>query len=403
MMRSVAALVAVCGACGSRPVASPVVSPPAARVEHAAPSSEGMPEVTWRDAISSPRAAPVVDPALVDLLPTCGTGEESLHGVAKRLARRLVEGRGPLDMGELALAIRAEGGPHVWPRAWTLEGETLDPDDAHQRLRRFLASFGDGGERRCGLAALRDADRTVVLTAIVVDALADLAHVPVRTSVGQWIDVDAALLVPATEAKVIVLGPRGAPRAVPTSLHENRVRARFRIDQPGAWIAQVLAVVATGPRPVAEATLFAEVEPPTALQQAPAPGEAAGDGLDDESAIHRMIDAARATEGSPLLHRDPRLDTVARAHADAMRRAGIVGHDVGGGDPRARVEAAGIAFAATGENVARARSLAHAHRALWASPSHRENLLLPRFDSVGVGVVRDRDGSVWLCEVFADF
>ena len=42
-----------------------------------------------------------------------------------------------------------------------------------------------------------------------------------------------------------------------------------------------------------------------------------------------------------------------------------------------------------------------AHRALWASPSHRDNMLQPRFDRVGVGVCTDPDGSVWVTEAFA--
>jgi len=42
-----------------------------------------------------------------------------------------------------------------------------------------------------------------------------------------------------------------------------------------------------------------------------------------------------------------------------------------------------------------------AERALWASPSHRENLLLPRFDRVGIGVARDPDGTLWVCQTFA--
>jgi hypothetical protein len=45
-----------------------------------------------------------------------------------------------------------------------------------------------------------------------------------------------------------------------------------------------------------------------------------------------------------------------------------------------------------------------AHRALWASPSHRSNLLDARFTAIGVGVARDeQDGSSWICETFADF
>ncbi len=54
-----------------------------------------------------------------------------------------------------------------------------------------------------------------------------------------------------------------------------------------------------------------------------------------------------------------------------------------------------------GENVATASTLENAHRALWASPSHRGNLLHEAFTRVGVAVVRAADGAVWVTEMFA--
>src|SRR5262249_45508898 len=111
----------------------------------------------------------------------------------------------------------------------------------------------------------------------------------------------------------------------------------------------------------------------------------------------------RQSEQSPQLLQDPTLDAIAQKHAEAMLRQKRIAHDVGDGDPRSRVESSGLDILATGENVAHALNLVRAHRALWASPSHRENLLEPRFDRVGIGIAVDPDGSLWVCEVFADF
>jgi uncharacterized protein YkwD len=116
-----------------------------------------------------------------------------------------------------------------------------------------------------------------------------------------------------------------------------------------------------------------------------------------------MVRAARARENLPPLARDSRLDRIAQAHAEAMQTARRVAHDVGDGDPGSRVQNAGLDVKVAGENVARALTLSRVHRALWASPSHRGNLLDPRFEAVGVGIVRDADGTVWAAEVFADF
>jgi uncharacterized protein YkwD len=243
-----------------------------------------------------------------------------------------------------------------------------------------------------------------VIAAVAIDALADLVSLPTRVRTGQWLDVRARLLVPASEAKVVVLGPVGRPKTVLSSLHSNEVVARFAADRAGPWLVQVVASAGSGPRPVAEAVVHADVEPPAAFYASPAPGEhGAASGDDAATAIVRMVNAARASEGLPALRRDSRLDALGQTHADAMRTARRVGHDVGRGDPRGRVAASGLDVAAAGENVSHAVNAERAHRALWASPSHRGNLLHPRYDSIGVGAAMDRDGSLWVCEVFADF
>jgi uncharacterized protein YkwD len=220
--------------------------------------------------------------------------------------------------------------------------------------------------------------------------------------VGQWLDVTARMRVPTQDAKVVVLGPSGAPRALPTSLDTGTVRARFAPNSPGTWLVQVVAHVASGPRPVAEALVHADIEPPTAFHAKPAPGEAAAAaGSDSEDALLRMVNAARKGEGLRPLRRDPSLDQAARAQAEAMRDRRTLGHDVGRGSVGERLAELGLTPRAFGENVARAATVERAHRAIWASPSHRSNLLEARYDSVGVATALG-PGGLWVCEVFAD-
>jgi uncharacterized protein YkwD len=114
-----------------------------------------------------------------------------------------------------------------------------------------------------------------------------------------------------------------------------------------------------------------------------------------------MVSSLREIEHLPPLARDPNLDAVALAHARLMLAARTVGHDVGDGDPAQRVAATGQRARLVGENVAHAASVRLAHRALYESPSHRENLLRDEFDRVGGAVLDDPDGSVWVAEVFA--
>jgi uncharacterized protein YkwD len=113
-----------------------------------------------------------------------------------------------------------------------------------------------------------------------------------------------------------------------------------------------------------------------------------------------MIAGARAADELPAPRRDPRLDAIAQGHADAMMRARRIAHDLGEGDLTRRLDDAGLVARSVGENVAHARTLVAAHRALYASPSHRMNILGP-YTHLGVGVANDADG-VWVCEVFAE-
>jgi uncharacterized protein YkwD len=330
----------------------------------------------------------------------CGESDRALLSVAAHLAEQQTEAATELDIDAISYALRAAGVPYVWPRAWLFNGGEGEGDVAKARMQRWLAGFSDGGARRCGVSVLHKPGSRIVVAAVAVDVLADLQALPTRVRVGQWLDVRALLRVPASDAKLVILGPRGAPHPVPTSFSDGQVRARFNADTPGAWLVQLLAAVDGGPRPLLEALVFAGTEPPSELSVPKAPGEdAAQSSKDPSAALYAMVNAARQGERLPPLTRDSQLEELARAHAEAMRRARKTAHDAGDGDLNQRLEQQGLQLAA-GENVAHAASATLAQRLLWASPSHRENLLFPGFDLVGIGVAPDPDGTLWVCQVF---
>ena len=253
------------------------------------------------------------------------------------------------------------------------------------------------------MARARGPDGTEAVAVVVVDALADLEPVPSTARSGQWIPFSAHLLVPASAAKLVVLGPIGSPRTVPTTLHEGHVEATFSVDRRGPWTAQLVATVAAGPRPVLEAEIFVDMEPPAAYAEWPAPGEEAGSDAAEPSGLVTMINAARREEALPRLRSSRAMDGIAAQHAARMRDRHLLAHDAGDGGPIERLRLSGLEPLNAGENVAHALGLRRGHRALWMSPSHRGNILDARFDTVGVGVAQDSDGSVWICEIFGDF
>jgi uncharacterized protein YkwD len=353
--------------------------------EPAPPAIDGL--ETWASSSSSPSPAP----AGVGI-PTCGRVEQSLLSAAREVARQTAE-QEPWDASEVVARVRAAGGPFVWPRAWTLQGSSLDSAAVASGLAAWLERSPPLGERRCGTGTAKagkaGASREA-FAAVVVDVLADLDPLPTRVRLGQWLRLRARLLASAQRAETVLLGPRGAPRIIPTELRPGEVRAVFNLDQPGMWRIQLLLSNDRGPRPVAEAWTFVDEEPNLAAAQRPAPGEeldASGVSVSDLPArLLEMLNAARRSEQRLPVHRDPRLDELAQAHAEAMREARQTAHDVGQGLPPDRLRRAGVHAALVGENVAHASSLGRAHRALWESPAHRATLLDPGFSAVGIGV-----------------
>lgn len=308
------------------------------------------------------------------------------------------------DIDRVTFAMRAAGIPYVWPRAWSIAvrdaGEAEEA--ASQQFDAWLRTFHDAGERRCGLAS-ESSQGSLSIAVVAADVVADVVSpLPTIARTGQWLTLGVELLEPADDAKVLLQGPTGEPVFVPTNFSGSTVHARFPMARPGPWVVQVMASTETGPRPVAEAAIFVDQEPPQQWASSAAPGESVSPaGLDPAASLFTMLNRARTLEGRKALRRSPELDAVARAHVAAMLNVGHVGHDVGDGSPKRRLEAAGLNLALAGENVVHAADAQRAHRALWASPSHRSNMLHRGFRNVGIGVVLGPDRTVWACELFA--
>jgi len=339
------------------------------------------------------------------LVKACGTNDAAIMSVAREIATTRARGLGAPDIDAVTSMLRSAGEPHMSPRVLFASGKApLDDNDLVTKLGALRAAVSSrrGQSTSCGVAFARTPDGGEIFVGIVVDVLADLAPLPVRARTGQWLSFDARAHVPLHGATFIVLGPRGAPRTVPTAVNTQTgaVRARFALDQPGAFTVQLVGDLDDGPRPLLEARVFADVEPPTAPEVGAAPGEEAASGNDAEASLTAMIGALRRADNLPALRRDRRLDAIARAHAARMRDKGIVAHDLGDGDLRARLSANGPLPRVVGENVARANTIVLAHRALYASASHRMNLLHADYTNLGVGVAKANDGSVYVCEVF---
>ncbi len=101
-----------------------------------------------------------------------------------------------------------------------------------------------------------------------------------------------------------------------------------------------------------------------------------------------LANRARADAGVPPLQADEGLTQAARAHSAAMAERRQLSHQLPG-EPglSERIAATShLLLDQSGENVAYAGSVTQAQNGLMHSPPHRENLLNPAYNLVGIGV-----------------
>jgi uncharacterized protein YkwD len=117
-----------------------------------------------------------------------------------------------------------------------------------------------------------------------------------------------------------------------------------------------------------------------------------------------LFDAAnrdRSAQGLPPLKWDAALALAAQRHAQRMAQQGAISHQFAGEpDLPARATQAGSRFSTIAENVAEAPTALTIHTLWMKSPPHRENLLDPDLDSVGIAVV-ERNGQFFAAEDFS--
>lgn len=121
-----------------------------------------------------------------------------------------------------------------------------------------------------------------------------------------------------------------------------------------------------------------------------------------EQQVMQAANADRAEHGLAPLKWDPTLAQAAAQHAQVMAEQPTLSHQYPGEpDLAARGGAAGTHFRSIAENVAMAPSPKALEQEWMNSPLHRANILDPRMNSIGVGMVM-RGGNYYAVEDFAD-
>lgn len=128
----------------------------------------------------------------------------------------------------------------------------------------------------------------------------------------------------------------------------------------------------------------------------------------DEARFLALANKERGRVGLKPLTGNPLLVSIARRHSEEMYRLDYFAHESPNPDARTPMQRylAGVksypGYALVGENLYYCSrvDVNRGHRAFMNSPHHRENILDPRFESMGIGIFKGRDGSFYVTEMF---
>jgi uncharacterized protein YkwD len=139
--------------------------------------------------------------------------------------------------------------------------------------------------------------------------------------------------------------------------------------------------------------------PATVRSGRSAPSGSAAATSSAEQDLFARVNAYRDSKGLPQLRWSGIIAEQARRHSEEMA-SGTAGRGHGGFEERLAAIRKQLPISSWAENVVGDRGVEEAFRRLVGSPTHRKNLERD-FDLTGVGAAVDRDGMLYLTQIFA--
>ena len=114
-----------------------------------------------------------------------------------------------------------------------------------------------------------------------------------------------------------------------------------------------------------------------------------------------LLNEDRARNGLPALSMDSELSALARTKSQDMLENGYFAHESPTlGNAAAMLDDSGYDYDGVGENIAHHANVEKADAAFLSSPAHRTIMMGRQWDKVGIGVVEDEHGFVYVTELF---
>lgn len=120
-----------------------------------------------------------------------------------------------------------------------------------------------------------------------------------------------------------------------------------------------------------------------------------------EQKILNLLNQDRAKNGLPALTLDAELSRIARIKSCDMNDNGYFAHESPTwGNAAAMLKAFGYPYNGVGENIAHHATVEKAEAAFMSSSGHRSNILGSQWTRVGIGVCVDKNGFVYVTQLF---
>ena len=131
-----------------------------------------------------------------------------------------------------------------------------------------------------------------------------------------------------------------------------------------------------------------------------APNLTADDKLEKE--VVTLVNQERAKQGLAALKDNSEVSNVARTKSEDMRDKNYFSHTSPTyGSPFDMMKKFGITYTAAGENIAMGQPTAASVMNAWMnSPGHKANILSKDFTEIGVGVAKDKNGTIYWTQQF---